>query len=363
MKEATVSPAVDVIIATHNARRPVERAARSVLDGWDPANGVVRVSVVCHNTDSGPIRERFGDELPPQVRFLELRDDIPSPAGPFNYGLSQATAPYVSIMGSDDWLEPGALRAWWEMAEARRSSAVIPRQIHADGRIVRTPPIRLWRRGALNAVKDRLGYRTAPLGLLRRSVVEDLGLAFSVGRRSGEDQEFSTRLWFQGGRIDFAGRYGSYVVGDDATDRVTKDFRPLSEDFAFVDGILRSEWFPRLSAVEQRSVAARIVRVQFFASVQARVEGALWDDEARDAAAATAEQLISAVPAAMDIMSREDATAFSLIRHRAEDSDLRIALSRRRRFGTPGTLFTSNPAKLLAPDAPLRFMAASLLLR
>lgn len=358
-----MSPAVDVVIATHNAGRPVERAARSVLDGWDPANGAVRVSVVCHNTDSGPIRERFGDELPPQVRFLELRDGIPSPAGPFNHGLSQATAPYVSIMGSDDWLEPGALRGWWELAEAHHSSAVIPRQVHADGRIVRTPPIRSWRRGELNAVKDRLGYRTAPLGLLRRSVVEDLGLAFSVGRRSGEDQEFSTRLWFQGGRIDFAGRRGSYVVGDDAADRVTRDFRPLSEDFAFVDGILQSEWFPQLSTVEQRSVGARIIRVQFFASVQARVEAGLWDDGARDAAATTAELLISAVPAALDVLSREDATAFSLIRRRAGDAELRTALSRRRRFGTPGTLLTSDAANLLAPDAPLRFMVASLLLR
>lgn len=363
MKEARPSPAVDVIIATHNAGRPVERAARSVLDGWDANHGAVRVSIVCHNTDSAPVRERFGAALPPEVRFLELRDGIPSPAGPFNHGLAQATAPYVSIMGSDDWLEPGALHAWWELAEARSSSAVVPRQIHADGRIIRTPPVRSWHRGALNAVRDRLGYRTAPLGLLRRSVLEDLGLTFSVGRRSGEDQEFSTRLWFQGGRIDFAGRRGSYVVGDDAVDRVTRDFRPLAEDFAFVEGILLSEWFPRLSPVEQRSVAARIIRVQFFASVQARVEAGLWNGVAGNAAAATAELLITAVPSALDVLSRDDAAAFSLVRNCGSDSDLRVALSRRRRFGTPGTLLTSNPARVLAPDAPVRFMAASLLLR
>ncbi|WCI08606.1 hypothetical protein PJ267_21030 [Arthrobacter sp. OVS8] len=134
-------------------------------------------------------RDEISRNIPPELasatRFLELRDGIPSPAGPFNYGLEQATAEFVCILGSDDSLEPGALRQWLELARTHSSAMVIAPQRHAGGAPVRTPPVRVRRQFKLDPVKDRLSYRTAPLGLLRRSEIQRLGLEFSADLRTG----------------------------------------------------------------------------------------------------------------------------------------------------------------------------------
>ncbi|MGO1934524.1 MAG: glycosyltransferase, partial [Cellulosimicrobium funkei] len=137
------APEVDVVVAVHDARRPVARAAASVLDHQDVR---VRLTVVCHNIDRARIADGLGsgilDEVGGRVRLLELHDGIPSPAGPFNLGLDHAEAPFVGIMGSDDWLEEGALASWLALARATGAEAVVPRLRHASGSRVPTPPAR-----------------------------------------------------------------------------------------------------------------------------------------------------------------------------------------------------------------------------
>jgi hypothetical protein len=101
-------PLVDHIIAVHNNRRPIARAVGSVLKH---TSAPIRVSVVCHNTEQGEIRLILGELADdPRLRLLQLDDGIPSPSGPFNAGMDAATAPFTSIMGSDDELEPPGWR-------------------------------------------------------------------------------------------------------------------------------------------------------------------------------------------------------------------------------------------------------------
>ncbi len=77
----------------------------------------LRVTVVAHDLDADAVRTRLGalaDD--PRVRLAEHRDGLRRPAGPFNHGLDLATAAFVSVMGSDDELEPHAIDSWHRSA-------------------------------------------------------------------------------------------------------------------------------------------------------------------------------------------------------------------------------------------------------
>lgn len=129
----SVLPAVDldVVVAVHDLARPVHRAVASALRGADLAGVVpgghrVRVSVMCHELNSAEVRraveERLAeageDDASVHVRYLEVRDGLGSPSGPFNAGVAAADGRYVCIIGSDDWFADGAPGAW--VAEADR---------------------------------------------------------------------------------------------------------------------------------------------------------------------------------------------------------------------------------------------------
>ena len=78
------------------------------------------------------------------------------------------------------------------------ADAALARLRHQDGEVLHNPLVR-WRRSKrLDPVKDRLFYRTSPLGLLKRSTLEFLGLKFQEGVRSGMDMSYGARLWTSG---------------------------------------------------------------------------------------------------------------------------------------------------------------------
>jgi len=171
--------AVDVVIAIHDASRPLQRALASLADAGLP-DDAVRTTVVCHGVAKEDVQRGVDEAMRSRVRWLHT-DDGRGPGMPFGVGIAAAEAEYVSIMGSDDWLEPGALAGWLDFARANRLDAVIPRERHASGALVRTPPVRSWplhRRVRLDPLRDRLVYRTAPLGLVRRAAIREDGLEF-----------------------------------------------------------------------------------------------------------------------------------------------------------------------------------------
>lgn len=286
-------PDVDVVVAVHDVRRDVVRAVRSALDGA-PVGPVpdagssprVRVSVVAHNLPADVVVERLtaaglGEALAAgDVRVLELADGVPSPSGPFTLGLERAEARYVSIMGSDDHLEPGALAAWFAVAESRGSAAVLAPMRLDSGRLVRSPVPRpcagrLWP-APLDPVLDRLAPRSAPLGLLRREVVERLGLRLVPGLRTGEDIPFSARLWFSGERLDLVRTAPAYVIGTDADERVSVGPKPVDVELAGVR-ILRDEpWVERLGPAQRRALAVTALRVHVLGAVHRRVARGDW---------------------------------------------------------------------------------------
>src|SRR5262249_44697008 len=130
---------VDVVIAVHQETRPIERAVSSVLTSAPPGTTAI---VVCHGIPADPVARRLTDVAGGKVEVLAHDDGVPSPAGPFNAGLDAAKARFVSVMGSDDFLQPGALRNWAALAKRTNADAVAARVKHQAGGLVRTPPTR-----------------------------------------------------------------------------------------------------------------------------------------------------------------------------------------------------------------------------
>lgn len=354
-------PLVDFVVAIHDPERPLERGLRTLLDQGLRPGSDLRVTVVCHNTSIEAVRGRLSVETSGAVRFLELQDGIHSPAGPFNLGLEQATGRYFSIMGSDDLLESGALKAWVARAERESLSALIAPIRLDDGRVVRTPPHRPLRRGPLDAVKDRLAYRSAPLGVVRRDVLDHLGLRFTEGLATGEDQALCLALWFSGERIGFARGEPCYLGGDGAAQRVTLARRPIAEDLRAPALTVAGDWFATRTIRERRSIAAKILRVHVFAAAAIRGSGG-WAPGEREELAGFISRLREAAPHFERPFSIADRRlADALVGAESSGADIERLAIARRRFGRPSTLLTRDPRGLFAVEGPLRFMSASAL--
>lgn len=357
--------AVDAVIAVHDPRRRVGRAVSSVLR--DAPDGV-RVTVVCHNTPvdgiAAALRRDGADPDDARITLRELHDDVPSPAGPFNLGIEAATAQFVSVMGSDDTLEPGAIRSWLSSAARPGVRAVIPRLRHANGVYVATPVVRPLRAARLDLVRDRLSYRSAPLGLVAASAVRRLGLRMTEGVAVGEDVAFVPRLWSSGERLAFDRGGPAYVIGDDAEERVTYTRRPVATELEFVRRLVQEGWFASLPPARRRAVVTKLVRIHVFGAVLHRPEAAWWTATERESLRDVTALALAVAPRAAAPLAVADRRLLDAVLDPSVPAARLVALAvARRRFGMPSTLVPRDLSQVLAREAPVRFSAASLLLR
>lgn len=358
---------VDVVIAVHTAQRPVARAVASVFAAAGAV--AVRVTVVAHNVDPVLIEANLSAVTVPTgstVRVLAFTDATRSPAGPFNHGLDAARAPFVAIMGSDDQLAPGAITSWLALAQRTGAAAVIARlaTAHPDGSVaavVPTPPARPLRTARLDGVRDRLSYRSAPLGLLDRATLERSGLRFTLGHEVGEDVAFVTRLWFSGAPIAFDRHGPAYLVQDDAGDRTTYVTRPVAVELAFLTDLVTQDWFVALPLPARRSAAVKFLRIHVFGLLLHRTEQ-FWTPDERVALAGVVGAVLHAAPECERVLSRADhAVLRAVVDPTSAVGPLLALAAARRRHGHPTTVVTHDLTRLLAREAPMRLMAASIL--
>lgn len=349
----------EVVIACHSTERPLARAVASVLDG----NGQdAEITVVCHNIGTADLAALLPAHHRERVRFLEHRDRHRSASGPFNAGIRAARHEWVSIMGSDDQLMPGAVRSWLDLQHRTGAEFVMTRLALGDpGRIVPTPPVRPLPRSRHLLGPDRLSYRSAPLGLMSRSVVDRLGLALVEGAGVGGDVAFVTRLCAEARTVYDAGG-PPYLIGEDAGDRVTYQVRPIAEQIGFLPSILRAPWFRALDDRTRRSVAVKFLRIHVFGAVHYRPDPAWWVPQERAELASQTAALRESAPDMAAVLSRaEHALLEACLDPAVPAAELAARSVARRRHGRPATLLTWLPTRLLDPDAPVRFMAASAL--
>jgi hypothetical protein len=240
------------------------------------------------------------------LRVVEFADGIASATGPFNYGLDLATGEYVGVMGSDDFLEPGAMDAWTSEVLRNHPDVLLAALRHQNAGVLRNPLVRAWRRHKLDPVKDRLFYRSSPLGLMRRSVLNDLGLRFTEGVRSGEDLAVSSRLWATGARIDLASDAACYVIGSDADTRVTTAPMSAAVALAAVNDLAGRDWLATSPGPVRRALAVKLIRVHLLGAVLARPAVEAWDESSLDAVRSCLDALLRLGPDALDPFPRVD---------------------------------------------------------
>ena len=343
-------PSVDVVIAAHDPRRRVDRAVASALSG---SHGEVRVTVVVHGRSAQDFATVLGglwDD--PCVRVVEFADGIGSPAGPFNHGLGLADAEYVSIMGSDDFLEPGAVVAWHSHALAHGTDYLMPVLRNQDGASWRDPLTRPRRHVRLDLVRDRLAYRAAPLGLIRRSLVDSTPL--TPGLATGEDIELGLHLCVTAARVDVGVGLPAYVIGADAPQRVTLQPRPAAVELRALSHLSSRPWLRELSASRRRSIAIKLWRMNVVPAIVVRAD--------EDWSAADLEAL-GAIAGWLDDVSKGARARLSVPEARIAEAALRPSADRlasavaSARVATAlDRVRTADPFLLCAVDGPLRRM-------
>jgi Glycosyltransferase like family 2 len=346
-------PFVEVVIACHDESRPIERAVASVLNDAD-VRDQVRVTVVAHGLDAADFEPRLSG-IPGSWRVISFADGVRSAAGPFNHGLSLVDAEYCAVMGSDDFLEPGAMSAWVDHVRRERPAAAIARIRTQGEAIMPNPLVRVGRRRRVDAAKDRLFYRTAPLGLIETAEMRRLGLRMTEGVRTGEDFEFGIRLWALSRRVDFLGAAPCYVIGVDARERTT--FAPLTIEQGFVPITrLLDDGLPaQLEPAHRRALAIKLVRISVVGSAQARPEPGDWRDDAEVAFLATfLRRLLALAPGALDPFNLKDRRILDGLL--AEPTIARVTADVRRssRAGRRERWLTKNPLHSFSRESALR---------
>ena len=350
---------VDVIIACHNPERRLARAVSSVIDG---SGNVASVTVVAHNVSAETLAETVDPSHRSQIKWLELSDGVSSPAGPFNHGIHSSTSEWVSIMGSDDFLDAGAVETWLDAASG--ADAVIAKVRYDDGKPMRTPPVRpLISRQRRSAVEDRLYYRSAPLGLMRNQFLKDKDLSMDPGLSSGEDLTMSTNLW-SFGKVTVQRRGPGYRVGQDAGDRVTMKIPPIGDQLELADVIWNGETVEELSDKQKVALGTKFLRIHVFGVAYYRAKGAEWLPGDREELARKIQLILDAAPqCARPLCIADNRLLEALLDLSVPDEEVNRLAVGRRRFGKPSTLVTNDWTYLFHRDAPLRFIAASALVR
>lgn len=351
-------PLVDITIAVHSATRPIARAVASIVEHTDAP---VRVIVVAHNIDPEIIRTNLGEyATDPRVRLLSLQDGIRSPAGPMNHGLANSEAPFVAVMGSDDELAPGAIDSWLALQRDTGASVVLARIRIGERGIDPYPPVRRGRRTRrLSARKDRLAYRSAPLGLIDRGRFGDLRL--TEGLPSGEDLAYTATLWFTGRNLAYDLTGPPYVVNEDAGDRITFAPRPVAEDFAFLDAIEATPWFARLRRRDRRALAIKVLRVHFFDAVLSRTKAEEGIAAHRAGLIAVLDRLERLAPGVTKLLARVDRQVIDEVRSTTpEPATILHLLDARWNYRTTGAMLPRNPLLTLHRQAPFRTLYAGL---
>lgn len=356
---------IEVVIPVHDPARPVARGIASVTEQRAAlaTRGVdLHVTVVLHNLPADSLTQPGFPSGLAGVTYLDHSDGVASPAGPRNYALGRSSATYLSFLDSDDYLEPGSLLAWWQVAEQHRAAAVIAPLRTPSGTILPSPRIRPSKPRILHPLRDGLAYRSVPYGLLRRESLLDLGFGYTEGILTGEDIEPTLRLWFRSGAICYPYGAPAYRQTDDSGPaRVTSSIRPLGQEFAWLEHLLGTDWLRQASTPERRAIAHKVLRVHGIGALLRRADAPespgqapLWNPGESLYWRAVSGRVLDLAGGSIPSISRRDAELIEAAGSAGELRQLRALVADYRRSGRTGELLTPRLQYSLSRDSTLR---------
>lgn len=204
-----MEPKLTIVISAHDPSRPVQRAVDSVL-----ACAQAKALVVAHNLEPSAL----GLQADSRLEIMRVDGGKGFPGVPYNAGCSKVSTPYIGILASDDYFSPGALDALIMRIENDNADCVIV-PLHFQGKR-NISPLRTFRSRNLSANRDRLFYRTAPLGIFRTEFYKS-AVPLEEDLNTGEDMSTSAYLWTQAKRISYYKEDPSYFVTDEAETRAS----------------------------------------------------------------------------------------------------------------------------------------------
>lgn len=340
----------EIVIPVHDLSRPVRRAAESVLA--DPAAGVI---VVAHNIATAELDLPKSDRL----RVISLTGFPGKPGAAFDAGIAAAEKSWVGIMGSDDWLAPGALVQMRQRAQDDRADGVISPLRH-EGTGPQNPILPVtWRRTGLQAVQDRMFYRSAPLGIYRTEIMQDSRYRFGAEFPSGEDLRMSTLLWTSGLKFSYYWDDPAYVVGNGASGRITLKPRPLPTVVAPYLNLMQEPGVQAFTAEQQHALASKLARVHVCNLVRFRTQQQEWQADDFACLVSYVQKLRDFDPFFDHALTRRDNRIVAAI-ERADMAAMLVAAAVWKDAGAIDRVFTAGwLANVTERDSSLRTALAS----
>lgn len=332
----------EIVIPVHDETRPIRRAVESVLA--DPQCGVI---VIAHNIDPQILDIPESDRL----RVIPLEGAKGMPGATFDAGIAAAEAEWVGIMGSDDWYEPGALAHMRQRLTEDGADGVIAPLRHQLSTVNAIKPL-TCRTSKLEAVRDRMFYRTAPLGIYRTEVMRDAELEFGAVFPAGSDMRVSAIMWTSGLNFSYYWNDPAYVVGKDARTRVTFTPRPLQITGAPLLNLLEEPTVVAFTDAQKHALAVKIARVHVIDFARLRPAPQDWQPGDFEWLNAYVRKLRTFDPSFDRALARRDASVVRAI----EDCDaegMRRVSATRDTAGIVDRVLTGSLAGILEHDAPI----------
>lgn len=194
-----MTPQVSVIIPVFNSMDHVRDAVQSVRDQTiDPETLEIFAVDDGSTGGSGEVLAELAAEDP---RMMVITQGVSStPGGARNAAIDRARGEFIVFLGSDDRLTSDALRRMVETAQEQGVDVVLGKVSSSDAQNV---PPSMFTRTVLDAhlVDDNVFDILGPTKLIRRELIDRLGLRFPEEQTIGEDESFMAVVYLNARRI------------------------------------------------------------------------------------------------------------------------------------------------------------------
>ena len=205
-----MSPQVSVIIPAYNSVEYLPEAIRSVQDQTIERDQVELIVVDDGSTDGTAevLAEMAAED--PRITVI-TQENSGTAGGARNPAIGRAVGEFVFFLDSDDMLTPDALRRMVEVAAAEDSDVILGKIVSSDSRHA---PGSMFKRTVLDAdlLQDRVFNTLRPSKLIRRTIIDRLGLRFPEDQKVGEDQPFMAAVYLAARKISVLADMDYYVI-------------------------------------------------------------------------------------------------------------------------------------------------------